>query len=182
MSLPLKSFVVRIDHWDQQLITSLYGWSGKQMFDRVFYYISRSADGHLYGLIGGVLLAIHGVAEMRMFFGALIAFVIELSLYEVLKHGIKRPRPFEESPHIRFLIPPPDQFSFPSGHTAAAFLMAVILTSGIPVLAPGLFIWAAMVGFSRIYLGVHYPTDVLMGSLLGSSTGMIGLIMIEILI
>ena len=171
----IRYMVTRVNHWDQLFLESLFGWPGKRIFDRTFYLISRSADGQLYGFIGSILLALHGRTEIRMFFATLIAFAFELTIYKLLKNGIRRPRPFDESDLIHFLIAPPDQYSFPSGHTAAAFLMAIILSVGLPQFGVTLFILAGLVGISRIYLGVHYPTDVVMGAVLGTVSGLSGL-------
>jgi undecaprenyl-diphosphatase len=98
---------------------------------------------------------------------ALSAFALELSLYYLIKKNVRRPRPFHRLNGVRALIVPPDEFSFPSGHTGAAILLAVVLTAALPVLAPWVFVWAALVGLSRVYLGVHYPGDVLAGIALG---------------
>ncbi|HDZ11068.1 MAG TPA: phosphatase PAP2 family protein, partial [Bacteroidetes bacterium] len=62
---------------------------------------------------------------------------------------------------------PPDQYSFPSGHTAAAFLMAQLLGYQLPFLVLPLYILAGLIGYSRIYLRVHYPLDVFFGAVLG---------------
>jgi undecaprenyl-diphosphatase len=79
-------------------------------------------------------------------------------------------------PEISNLVSLPDEFSFPSGHTAAAFLMATILGAFYPVMvAPG-FIIATFVGVSRIYNGVHFPADVVVGSVIGILSAKIGLV------
>jgi undecaprenyl-diphosphatase len=66
---------------------------------------------------------------------------------------------------------PPDRFSFPSGHTAAAFAVAVAMTGTMPLLVPPLLVLAIIVGYGRMYLGVHYPLDVGAGAAVGLLTG-----------
>jgi undecaprenyl-diphosphatase len=64
-------------------------------------------------------------------------------------------------------VVPQDEYSFPSGHTAAATVSALLFSAAIPVLSPIFFSVAMLIGMSRIYLGVHYPSDVAMGFALG---------------
>ncbi|MFZ9887252.1 MAG: phosphatase PAP2 family protein [Myxococcota bacterium] len=66
---------------------------------------------------------------------------------------------------------PPDRFSFPSGHTAAAFALAISMFGAIPSAAPLLVLMAILVGWGRMYLGVHYPVDVLGGVFVGVLVG-----------
>ena len=63
----------------------------------------------------------------------------------------------------------------PSGHTAAAFLMATVLAASFPLWAPLLFAWAALVGASRLLLGVHYLSDLVAGALLGGGCALLAL-------
>lgn len=88
-----------------------------------------------------------------------------------LKKIFKRPRPFIA--HISFkAVYQPSSYSFPSGHTSASFSTATALSRAYPkwyVIAPS-FIWAGTVGYSRMYLGVHNPSDVVAGAALGVGT------------
>ena len=89
----------------------------------------------------------------------------------VIKRLVKRPRPFLTD--LR-LVPVyrPGEYSFPSGHSSSAFSAVTALSRSYPkwyVIAPS-FLWAASVGYSRMYLGVHYPTDVTSGAVLGAGT------------
>jgi undecaprenyl-diphosphatase len=107
-----------------------------------------------------------------------VAFGFELAVQKALKHGLKRPRPCLAVPGVRNLVSIPDDFSFPSGHTAGAFLAAVQVSSLVPATAAPLFVTAALVGLSRIYNGVHYPSDVAAGALLGAASGLLGLALV----
>ena len=88
----------------------------------------------------------------------------------LLKHLVQRPRPYLVVAGLTPLIPPPDPNSFPSGHTCAAFASAVTWLRTLPrrwMKVTGVVL-AVLMGFSRLYVGVHFPTDVLVGGLVGS--------------
>ena len=91
-----------------------------------------------------------------------------------MKYAINRQRPSESNPEID----PQTSFNspaFPSGHTSGAFALATSLSISFPkwyVITPS-FIWASAIGYSRIHLGVHYPSDVLAGAIIGSGTALL---------
>jgi len=129
-------------------------------------YLSKSGDGQLYVLIAGILSWREGF-ESAIVQTILLAFLIERSVYFALKNCCKRNRPEAALINFHSIIKPSDKFSFPSGHTSAAFMMATLLSYNFPVLMVPLYCWAGLVGFSRIVLGVHFPTDILVGAVLG---------------
>ena len=92
----------------------------------------------------------------------------------ILKPLIARLRPFTVNTAIELLIPPPSDFSFPSGHTFASFASATAILKNNRRLGIPAIILAVLIAFSRLYLYVHYPTDVFFGLLLGILAGLIG--------
>lgn len=89
----------------------------------------------------------------------------------VIKHLVMRARPFEAYPYVSLLIKAPQDYSFPSGHAATSFAVAWVLAHGQPKWAPVVLIVAGMIAFSRLFLFVHYPTDVLAGMVIGVAAG-----------
>lgn len=103
-----------------------------------------------------------------------IAFAsgVNLGLTYSLKELIARPRPYDTYPGMLEVYELQDDFSMPSGHTSGAFATATALSLKYPkwyIIAPS-FVWAGAVGFSRMHLGVHYPSDVLAGAVLGAGS------------
>lgn len=139
--------------------------------------LSKTGDGYLYLAIAFGLWESYGVEARRFLACLALAFVVERSLYFALKKICRRDRP-PVALGINSFIIPSDQFSFPSGHTSAAFLMAVMLGWLWPNLLPELLAWATLVGMSRVILGVHFPTDTLVGALMGTTIALAGLTMV----
>ena len=141
---------------------------------KVSRHLSKTGDGPLYLLVIGTLFWHEGIQSLFLK-TILLAFLIERPVYFVLKNGLKRNRPEAALTNFRSIIKPSDQFSFPSGHTSAAFMMATLLSYYFPPLIIPLYCWATLVGCSRVILGVHFPTDILVGVFLGISTALFSL-------
>ncbi|MEX0584787.1 MAG: phosphatase PAP2 family protein [Natronospirillum sp.] len=161
--------LLSIHQFDLQAFTWCMRRKQRQFITQVSRGLSCTADGPLYLLIVLALWLWHPVFTTAWVGAVFMAFVIERSLYLVLKNSFRRNRPQEAIVGFHSFIRPSDQFSFPSGHTSCAFLFAVILAHVFPALITVLMIWAASIGFARVFLGVHFPTDTLMGALMGST-------------
>lgn len=100
-----------------------------------------------------------------------VSVISATAIATILKYGVNRPRPFVTYPDIEKATAGGSP-SFPSGHTSNAFALATSVSLAYPkwyVIAPS-FVWAGAVGYSRMDLGVHYPSDVLAGALLGAGS------------
>ena len=99
------------------------------------------------------------------------SYVMAYGITTVLKYTVNRPRPFVTYPYLENLETPNDP-SFPSGHTTGAFATATSLTLAFKkwYVAVPAYAWAGAVGYSRMHLGVHYPSDVAVGALVGSGS------------
>jgi len=104
---------------------------------------------------------------------ALIALTISHLIAQALKKTVTRERPKDVLTDINTFKIPLDRYSFPSGHTTAVFAIATTVSLYMPVLAIFILPLALLVGLSRIYLGVHYPSDVIVGMAIAVATSMV---------
>jgi len=167
--------VESITRWDTVWVMAIFGLNSRRALAAAMPCISRSGDGYGYPLIAALLMVAEPAAGRTFLAAALAAFALELPAYKLAKRWVKRTRPFGALPGVHGRVRPQDTFSFPSGHTAAAFVMATLLGYIHPWLFPAAGLWASAVGFSRIYLGVHYPTDVMAGIVLGVTSACCGI-------
>jgi len=159
---------MKLLHTVHSLDLQTFDWCLKRKH-RLFFislsrWISRTADGYLYA-IAALLFGLS--REWQIVKILAIGFTVERSLYFLLKNKLKRNRPQQAIAGFKSVIEPSDQFSFPSGHTSAAFLTMGIISAFYPALGFPLLVWALWVGISRVMLGVHFPTDSIAGAILG---------------
>ena len=167
----MMQFIVQMDqtilYWIQENVRSSF-------LTQIFIFITRLGDGAFIWLFTALVLL--GVKKYRHSGVALLLSLIISSILvdEILKNMFRRIRPFNVMLDLMALVPKPGSYSFPSGHTTTAFAAATVIAIFLPrkygILG---YILAALIGFSRMYLGVHYPTDVLVGIILGIFIGIV---------
>jgi len=153
--------------------TRLLLWCGKShhypLFVRTVRSISRSGDGYLQCIVPFLFWWFYPVEGLAFLRHCAIAFLIERALYLTLKPSLKRRRPPEVLPAFSSLIQASDRFSFPSGHSMAAFLLVTLIVLHFGSAFVVLYLWSVSIACSRVLLGVHFPTDVMAGASLGLS-------------
>lgn len=175
VNMMFRDIIKNAVRWDESLCLRIFNWNGKRAGDRTMRIFSRIGDGHLYGVIAAALLIFNLNVGRFILQAASFAFAFQISLQKLMKHNIRRQRPCHTISGIRNLVNLPDEFSFPSGHTAGAFIMAVLFSHLYSAFTYPLYVLASLVGFSRVYNGVHYPSDVIFGAGLGISCGYLSL-------
>jgi undecaprenyl-diphosphatase len=106
---------------------------------------------------------------------ALAAFLLSTGIVHLIKRRVKRLRPVAHT-DVRFLVPETRHGSFPSGHTATTFALAAVLAWYFPLWSIPLLLLAALVGYSRIYVGVHFLSDVAVAALIGVVSAAVALV------
>ena len=169
----MRSLIIKGDH---HLMRRANNWEAPRWVR--FYVVSstRGGDGWLWYAMGVAILAFGGGSRFAALGAAGVAAILSILLFVWLKRFARRPRPCQIERHCWATLLPPDQFSFPSGHTMTAFAVATPLMLFYPTLTIGLLFCALSIALSRILLGMHFLSDVLAGALIGTALGYLGYI------
>jgi undecaprenyl-diphosphatase len=160
-----------IERRDVRVMRRVNRWRAPRWVRIASVWSTRLGDGWLWYSMAPLILLIGGDQRYRALATASFAALAGIVLFKCVKHACRRQRPCENEPHCWANILPPDQFSFPSGHTITAFAIAVSLGHPYSHAEPCLFLMAACIGVSRVMLGMHFVSDVLAGALFGAAVG-----------
>lgn len=135
---------------------------------RFFAVISRLGNGVFWYALMAVLPLLYGMQGLQASVHMIVVGLSGVLLYKGLKGHINRERPFVHHAEIRLGAMPLDRFSFPSGHTLHAVAFTLVALHYFPLLGMSLMPFVLLVAASRMVLGLHYPSDVLMGAAVGA--------------
>lgn len=145
------------------------------VLDVIMTFITDFGSIIAWGLVCIVLFVFGGEKAKKVALLGLLALIITNFLVGFLKYAVAEPRPFMTLPNAELLVPKIASYSFPSSHTASSFAAATVIglkyrfkiRKRSQLLIYPLIAFAGIIAFSRIYIGVHYPLDVLVGAIIG---------------
>ncbi|MCR1951383.1 MULTISPECIES: phosphatase PAP2 family protein [unclassified Clostridium] len=154
---------------DISILRFIRNYFSSPLMDSMMIFITKLGDRGFVWIVIGIILLI-SKKYRKIGFTMLIALAVTSIIGEgIIKNIIQRPRAFITFPDIEIIIKAPLSYSFPSGHTASSFAAAVVLGYYIKKCRYLFYFFAALVAFSRLYLFVHYPSDIIGGIVLGIS-------------
>ena len=170
------------DRRNARLVASDSGWClranrvcARRGLRLYFSAVSRLGDGLFWYALIAAMVLLDGLDGLKASAHLAATGAFALLLYKLLKHWTRRPRPFASDVRIRAWIAPLDEFSFPSGHTLHAVAFTLVALAHYPMLAWLLIPFSASVAVSRVVLGLHYPSDVLAATAIGSALAAVSL-------
>jgi undecaprenyl-diphosphatase len=158
----------RCDAAEERLCVLFNRWSDRSSVKSFFALISRLGNGVAWYAIILALPILFGAEGGLRTIQMTVTGLTGVAIYKWLKQRFVRERPYISHLRIRASVAPLDRYSFPSGHTLHATCFAIILSVYFPVFAWTVVPFAVLVALSRVVLGLHYPTDVAVGGVIGA--------------
>lgn len=166
-----QTVISYIELSDHRLMDRVHSWRAPWWVRIWMLAATRSGDGWLWYSLCAFLLFAGGEQRFLAVGAASVAAILGIVLFLLLKRVCNRTRPCHIRPHCWSKLLPPDQFSFPSGHTITAFTVSVPLVIVYPLLMVPVLFCAVSVAASRVVLGMHFLSDVLAGAAIGTILG-----------
>ncbi len=162
----------QIQKWDESVVLWVREYISCPFLDVIMKWISFLGDNGIVWISITILFLFFAKTQQKKWrtWGMILGSSLLVSSFItniILKPFVARLRPYDVL-LLDIILPPLSDYSFPSGHTTVAFTGAVVLWHINHIFGVGAFLFAVMIAFSRIYLAVHYITDVLAGAMIGS--------------
>jgi undecaprenyl-diphosphatase len=154
---------------DHKLMRKVNQWAAPRWIRFWAIAATRGGDGWLWYLAGLAVWLFGGHNRLQAIAAAGLAALLGVCSFIILKNVSGRTRPCAIEPHCWAELLPPDQFSFPSGHTITAFALAVTFSLFYPSTSVPFLFCAVSIATSRILLGMHFLSDVVVGAVIGTA-------------
>jgi undecaprenyl-diphosphatase len=164
----VEDFINRCNQWEIGFVRAALEMSSVPCARGLSIFVNRLSNGWLYPAAILVLLAIEGLSVWRLILVSGLAAAIAHSIYPVIKSRLGRLRPCDYDHALNLSIKTLDKYSCPRGHIMTATVVAIPLGKVFPFLIPAIGATCLIIAWARISLGHHYPSDILLGALLGS--------------
>lgn len=168
-------FLDRMQAIDGALCVKVSHTGQYRLIRNFFRLVSRLGDGVFWYSLMLAILLVQGWDVTATVLHILLTGFCGTLVYKWLKGKTQRPRPYQVLQDVWMTGKPLDYFSFPSGHTLHAVIFSLMTIAYFPALASIVVIFSLLVGASRVVLGLHYPSDVLAGALIGAVMSIISL-------
>lgn len=160
---------VRASGYELALCTSINKACQKTFIKAFFTLVSRLGDGVFWYITMLAIPFLLGLSALSISLHMLGVAAVNYLIYKLIKSNTKRPRPYASDKNIDLGGRVLDQYSFPSGHTLHAVAFTIVLIHYFPQLGIFLIPFTALIALSRVVLGLHYPTDVICGIVIGAA-------------
>ena len=168
----------RIALGDRTIMLRMNRWRAPRWVRLWMICATRGGDGWLWYALGLAIALFGGEHRLAALAASGAAVSIGIGIFIYLKRLFRRKRPYALEPHCWATLLPPDQFSFPSGHTITAFSVAISIGQFYPSLLPMLLFFATSIALSRVVLGMHFLSDVIAGAAIGGLVGHLAYILV----
>ncbi len=169
-----------LDKFELTLLEALSSVLSGPFADAVFKFITFTGNAGIIWIICAIVMMFFKKSR-RCGFALALTLVLCLLLNNLaLKNIVARLRPFQVDTSIPLVIPPPSEYSFPSGHSLSSFASACVIwyyngkRFGVPAA-----VWATLIGFSRLYFRVHFISDVVCGAVIGVGIGFLAILIFK---
>ena len=165
-----KAWFETLDEWEMPMVRQQVAVASRPAVRSLAVAINHLGNGWIYIPLAMIVFAAHGWGALRVAWAALTAALIAHCVYPTIKTYIARPRPIDRDPKLmRTIIAPLDAYSFPSGHCMTAVTAVTPLSIAYPAAILPLSGAVLLVGWARLALGHHYPSDLVVGAALGAA-------------
>ncbi len=163
----MRPALARFDQAEVKLCLALNGFRRHRLLGDLFRFVGRISDGMCWYALLVCFPVVHGWSGVWASVHMGIVALVGVAVYKALKSRATRERPYITHDSIDLAGAPLDRYSFPSGHTMHAVAFTMLAAYHVPLWLLPLAAFGVLVALSRVVLGLHYPTDVLAGGLVG---------------